>query len=30
MSELIHRTREGSSTYGKPRVYMSFYRTDLD
>ncbi|MBR1985727.1 MAG: TIR domain-containing protein, partial [Mogibacterium sp.] len=30
MSELIHKTREGSSTYGKPRVYMSFYKTDLE
>lgn len=30
MSKLIHKTREGSSTYGKPRVYMSFYETDLD
>ena len=30
MSKLIHKTREGSSTYGKPRVFMSFYKTDLD
>lgn len=29
MSKLIHKTREGSSTYGKPRVFMSFYKTDL-
>ena len=25
MAELNHRTREGSSTYGKPRVYVSFF-----
>ena len=30
MSELKYKTRSGSSTYGKPRVYLSFYKTDKD
>ena len=30
MDELTYKTRSGSSTYGKPRVYLSYYKTDKD